>query len=59
MKLRRKILVAVSSLTVMTAVLLSGCSAPAAEESAVSEKGILTLSVNPKFKLNMTKREKS
>lgn len=55
MKLRRKILVAVSSLTVMTAVLLSGCSAPAAEESAISEKGILTLSVNPEIQIEYDK----
>ena len=51
MKLRRKIMLAVSSLTLMAAVLLTGCGAPEAEETAVAEKGFLVLSVNPEIRI--------
>ena len=45
MKLRRKLFAAVSSLAVASAVLLTGCGAPAQEGTALKETGTLTLSV--------------
>ena len=52
MTLRRKILAAVSSLAVCSAVLLAGCAeTPTTTGSALKETGILTLSVNPEIEL--------
>ena len=56
MNLRRKILAAVSSLAVASAVLLIGCASNAARDTAVygsalKETGILTLSVNPEIRI--------
>ena len=55
MNLRRKIFAAVSSLAVASAVLLTGCSTPATEGSALQETGILTLSVNPEIQIEYNK----
>ena len=51
MKLRRKLFAAVSSLAVASAVLLTGCGAPAQEGTALKETGVLTLSVNPEIQI--------
>ena len=51
MKLRRKLFAAVSSLAVASAVLLTGCGAPAQEGTALKETGTLTLSVNPEIQI--------
>ena len=51
MKMRRNLLAAVSSLAVMSAVLLTGCGAPADEGTAIRDTGFLTLSVNPEIRI--------
>ncbi len=55
MKLRRKVLAAVSSLAVLAAVLLAGCATQPAEGNALKETGILTLSVNPEIQIEYNK----
>ena len=55
MKLRRKLFAAVSSLAVASAVLLTGCGAPAQEGTALKETGTLTLSVNPEIQIEYNK----
>ena len=56
MKLRRKLLAAVSSLAVASAVLLAGCGEqPAQEGTALKETGVLTLSVNPEIQIEYNK----
>ena len=55
MKLRRKLLAAVSSLAVLT-VLLTGCGNGAATEgSALKDTGTLILSVNPEIQIDYNK----
>ena len=56
MKLRRKVLAAVSSLAVLAAVLLAGCATQPAEGNALKETGILTLSVNPEIQIEYNKK---
>lgn len=55
MKMRRKLLATVSSLAVVSTVLLAGCGAPAKEGTALEDKGILTLSVNPEIQIEYDK----
>ena len=50
MKMRRKLLAAVSSLAVMSTVLLAGCGT-AADQGAAQETGALILSVNPEVRI--------
>ena len=58
MKLRRKLFAAVSSLAVASAVLLTGCGAPAQEGTALKETGTLTLSVNPEIQIEYNREGK-
>ena len=58
MKLRRKIFVAVSSLAVLSAALLTGCGAPASDNTSLPQTGILTLSVNPEIRIEYDKEGK-
>ena len=57
MKVRRKVFAAVSSLAIAASVLLTGCATPAPETGGapLTERGVLTLSVNPEIEIEYNK----